>query len=809
MINNGYKSLFYDSGSNHQIFVSIDGKKIADNSSIEFESFELEETLCSESDLAFGSCESNCIKLVLRGIPSILGKEIVVSEEITGSELDPFIYGKYVVTSDVPTSDKTKREITAYDSMYGILNCDAKSWYSSLSFPMSLRQFRDSFFSYVGIEQVGASLVNDGIVINKTLVTTNSDSNTITSETTISGKKVITAICEINGCFGNINRDGKFEYVILDSITSALYPSENLYPSDEVFPSDSNAESMTGRYIEFDYENFQTRNITQLEIRNSNESSGEIVGKTGNNYVISGNFLVSDKNGDDLRQIADNILQVISKASFTPVKSSNCVGNPCLMLGDPIRFNTSREIIETYILQRTLSGIQAKRDSFVSSGNEYYSEKVNSVKNEIDSLKGKANKLERTAEHTLSELSDLDKNTSSRFEQTANAIAAEVTARQGADSQISASLELKIDKTDDGTIISLINGSANKINFTASNMFTVSAPNFSIDATGNVQMGGQIIADTAMYLCYNYASLPGMSFATKINAMDLSGGSYVEHALSGQDILLIDNTAVGISSPILTIGRNAVLIKTDKEIQAPSVAANIGFFSDLGLSYAIGTNGGRVYKCMGSVGDNGIASPGWVKNWVDKQVPSVSTLDQRYMHSYVSGGSDGSGSVFVHSMSFTSGVLTVRTASVSSSDERLKTDISDMPDIYALYMSFVPKKFRFDDRLDGYDHRWHFGLMAQDVEHSICCTGADAGELIWREHTYDDFHEREVTGDDYVYKLDKNELHAMHIQMIQKQQKEIEKLQLNNFALRGEVNILKQRLEKMEEMLNVINSKIN
>ena len=157
--------------------------------------------------------------------------------------------------------------------------------------------------------------------------------------------------------------------------------------------------------------------------------------------------------------------------------------------------------------------------------------------------------------------------------------------------------------------------------------------------------------------------------------------------------------------------------------------------------------------------------------------------------------------MFVHSMSFTSGVLTVRTASVSSSDERLKTDISDMPDIYALYMSFTPKKFRFDDRLDGYDHRWHFGLMAQDVEHSICCTGTDAGELIWREHTYDDFHESEVIGDDYVYKLDKNELHAMHIQMIQKQQKEIEKLQLDNFALRGEVNILKQQIQRLEEKL--------
>ena len=40
-------------------------------------------------------------------------------------------------------------------------------------------------------------------------------------------------------------------------------------------------------------------------------------------------------------------------------------------------------------------------------------------------------------------------------------------------------------------------------------------------------------------------------------------------------------------------------------------------------------------------------------------------------------------------------------------------------------------------------------------------------------------------------------------------QKEIEQLKSDNFALKGEVDILKQRLGKMEEMLNVINSKIN
>ena len=176
-------------------------------------------------------------------------------------------------------------------------------------------------------------------------------------------------------------------------------------------------------------------------------------------------------------------------------------------------------------------------------------------------------------------------------------------------------------------------------------------------------------------------------------------------------------------------------------------------------------------------------------------------LDKRYMYDKVSGGADGTGSIFVHSITYSSGILTVTTASVKSSDERLKTNVSDMPDLESVYLKFKPKKFRFDDRLKGYDHRWHYGLLAQSVEESLIEAGIflDDTGLIWKEPVYDDFHEREVICDEMVYKLDKDELHAMHIQMIQKQHKEIEQLKLENVQIKGELDILKQRLERMEE----------
>ena len=702
--------------------------------------------------------------------------------------------------------------------MYDIVNAEVKSWYAGLSFPMTLRQFRDSVFAYFGIVQKETALVNDGMIVNKTLLADQTDSESvITEESAISGKTVIEAICEINGVFGNVNRDGECAYIELKEIIDPLYPADNLYPADDLFPRDPNTISMTGHYITFDYEDFQSKEITQIEIRPADDSAGAIVGTSGNNYVISGNFLVSDKSGAELSQIAANTLSIIRKAAYTPLISSEVVGNPCIELGDPIRFNTSREIVESYVLQRTLTGIQNKRDSIVSSGSETYNQNPNGIKEQIKSVQRRTNKLERTADHTLSELTNLDENTSSRFEQTAEQIQAEVISRESADSEIKASLTLKIDKTDDGTIVSLISGSANKISFNASNMFTVNSPNFVLDALGNITIGGVMVADTEMYLCYNYASRPGALYSGKVSVLKLDGGTFKTYYVSSGGIISETSAAVGLNTPVLKLGidQSIQAIITDKQFQAPSIFANFGIFDQIAMGYATGTYGGRVYRCCDSVGDEGIASPGWVKNWAANQsyakssdIPSSTYLDNRYMHNKVSGGSDGAGSVFVHAIYYSSGTLTVTTASVSSSDERLKTSVSDMPDMESVYLKFKPKKFRFDDRLKGYDHRWHYGLLAQSVEKDLIDAGVflDDTGLIWKEPVYDDFHEREVINDELVYKLDKDELHAMHIQMIQKQHNEIEQLKRENLALQNRISILEQKMEVLE---NAINNKNN
>lgn len=484
------KELYFKEYADKQMLISVDGTKIAfDNSMIESEAFEMDESLCSESELKFGSCEANSVKFTVHNTPgSIVGKNITITETVDGDTEHPFQYGKYKVYSDVPSSDRTKREITAYDAMYDIINADVKSWYAGLSFPMTIKAFRDSFFSYLGIEQAAAMLPNDSMTVNKTLVATQTDdSSAVTEESAISGKTVVTAICEINGCFGNMNRDGKFEYVFLKAITSALYPREDLFPADDLFPSDANTESMTGHYITFDYEDFQSQAITQLEIKSSDDTAGAVVGTAGNNYSITGNFLVSDKTGAELEQIANNLLPVMKQAAYTPIKSCTCVGNPCLTLGEPIRFNTTREIVETYLLQRMLTGVQSKRDSISAQGTQTHAAKVNSIRETIESVQRRASKLERNADHLQSTYEDLEEQTNTKFEQTAKSILAEVNRAQKAEGELDASLELKLGRDENDQVISMINASADRITLRG-NRIIIESNNFQLDRDGRVSI---------------------------------------------------------------------------------------------------------------------------------------------------------------------------------------------------------------------------------------------------------------------------------------------------------------------------------
>lgn len=723
MINSSLKEKYWDSATDKQMVISVVGtnQKI-DNSMLEIGTFALEESLCSESELKFGACEANCVKFTARNTAgNIIGKTISIEETIDGDSENPMPYGVFKVASDVPAADRTKRQITAYDAMYDIINTDVKSWYAGLSFPMTLRQFRDSFFAHLGIAQVETSLVNDSMTVNKTIVATQTDdSSAVTEESAISGKTVVTAICEINGCFGNINRNGKFEYVFLKAITSALYPAEDLFPSDNLFPSDANTESMTGHYITFDYEDFQSKAITQLEIKTSEDNAGAIVGTAGNNYSITGNFLVSDKTGAELERIANNLLPIMAQAAYTPIKSCTCVGNPCLTLGEPIRFNTTREIVETYILQRTLTGVQSKRDSISAQGTQTHSAKVNSIRDTLESVERRTGKLERNADHLQSTYEDLEEQTNTKFEQTAKSIVAEVNRAQKAEGALDASLELKLGRDENDQVISMINASADQI-MLRGNRLIVESNNFRLDGAGRVT-----IIDS---LNFNSTAL---------------GDDLTIIGLDGRGRPMLQNILIDLGT---VTDLNEENLATESEL--PS-----GYFTD--VDYTLNDSSTTKY------------SPRHF-NKVSNFGSRESTLDIE-------------------------GLL----ISIPSSDKRLKNNIQSLRDIKSVYMAMCPVEYTWKPGYITQHTGLQFGLIAQDLEKILQDAGLSDSGLVLKENAEED--EKAIHGDSKTWKIDKENLHAMHIQMIQMQQKEIELLQQKNEDLERRLSALERSVNHAENL---------
>lgn len=496
MVNYKYGDLFKKDTVDKQLsIVSDDGKINITNTELHQEKFELTESLCSEQELTFGSCEAAMIKFTVSNtfLP-MKGKWLTVRMSLDGHTDAAFQFGRYKVDSDTPTADRTCREVIAYDALYDVLTADVAAWYNTVFpsheeqktdedgtittvtvyDPVTMKQFRNSFFKHFGIEQADITLINDNMSIEKTVaVTASSETSSDTEESStigesMSGKEVLSCICELNGCMGHMGRDGKFHYIYLEQEIQGLYPRNDLYPADNLYPRDPKSNRIgKDLYITAEYEDFLVKTINKLQIREQKNDIGVIVGTGDNAYVIEDNFLVYGKGTKELKGIAKNILSKIRGIVYRPF-TADCKGNPCLEVGDAVRLPTRYELIESYILKRTLKGIQALRDDLEADGEEYRTNGANGIQKSILKLKGKSNVLERTIEKTQSTITDVEKglqsqitqtateirtevkNTtdglSSRITQNASSITAEVKRAQGQEVELAAAIKINEDK---------------------------------------------------------------------------------------------------------------------------------------------------------------------------------------------------------------------------------------------------------------------------------------------------------------------------------------------------------------------------
>lgn len=374
-----------------------------------------DQAICAEESLRFGSFGVGkfTVSMANEG-PEMLGRPIDLYLRVTGQE--PFHLGKMTVKSETLSADRKLRELVARDDLERVINANMVEWYNAILPDMetsvTLQEFRNSFFQYFGIRQEEVQLINDQMIVRRTIDTDE-----------ISGKKLLRDILEPNGCFGLISQ-GVFKYVFL-----------------------GNPEVQYNRYYGTTDEGFVSDLITKLQIRTTENDIGAVVGEGQNCYIMQDNMLLYGMSQAELTAVAENMYSVISTVQYTPA-TLKVKGNPCIECGDGYSVVSKRGTFTSYVLQRSLTGRRSLKDTFTANGTKVYTEKLNATNRSIVKLRMKTNELIREVDRLESNITNIEENTSSRFMQTDEAIETEVRRASGREGELESSIQQTAEQFD-------------------------------------------------------------------------------------------------------------------------------------------------------------------------------------------------------------------------------------------------------------------------------------------------------------------------------------------------------------------------
>ncbi len=663
------KEAWQDSAHKYLTLAFDDGRTLT-NDDIYSESMELEQAICEETQLKYGGVSSSCFKVrVFANAGTFKGCTFTASLAVDSYTLT---LGRFTVDSDTLTDDHGYRDLTCYDALKAVLAANYAAWVDTVTFPTTIKAFRDAFFSHIGITQESGALINDSAKVYGF------------SGDTISGNNILSAICEANAVFGHLAADGKFRYASLRGRNEGLYPAETLYPSDTLYPRDWASESIgndTASYYmsTLKYEEYTTKEVTRVQIRTNNNDIGAVVGSEGNDLIIEGNILLNGSSTDELTPIATNVLKAVGGVSYTPC-SFDCEYMPWLSLGDGVRVTAPNgDYVGGYILHRTISGITALKETIECKGSEYNSEKANGTNKSIISLQKKTNELERTSEKLSSTITaevkratGAEEKLQSNITQTAESITAEVTRATGAEGTLSSRIQQNADaittKVTQGQVESTIEQKADSIRLKAKNIVWT-ADNSSMTADGhltcqNATVSGAITASSGSVGGFNIVG--NTLQCNKTGKGEWTGsGVYI-----GPDGLAIGQIDGWKGQPVLRVD-------TDGSLRFMKVSA-LGFYRE---NQSMGGESGGII-------------------WAD---PSGAGANNKGI--LVDGSVDASAQFYVN-------------GEWVASDRRLKNDIEsiELEESEHIILSLRPVSYTLKRINDGKRHR---GFIAQEVEEVV------------------------------------------------------------------------------------------
>lgn len=444
------------------------------------ETLSLTESLSSGNNIIWGSCEAAKFIITVADVEDeMTGREFTATLSIGDYKM---AYGIYIVDSVIRLqADRRKRKITAYDRMIKF-DTDVSDWYHAMypsdDITHTIKELRDSLCEEIGVPQQQTELINDGLVVGKTI-----------SPESLCGRDVLKAICEINGVFGHFDRTGTLVYISLQD--TGLYPSDTLYPGNDLYPQSgwAAAEELE-HYRSITYEDYLIDGIDRVQVRQEEGDIGAVVGSGGNTYVVEGNFLVYGLGSADLTKLAWSIYDTIAGKTYRPAKIAT-YAMPWIEVGDGLRAITTDTEIATFVLTRTMSSIQGMMDTVEAKGTKTQGQEFG-IQNEIIQLKGKTAVIVRSVDEVSATVTDLEKQTTAQIKVVSDKITAEVKRATdqeielaGSISVLAGQIEAKVSR---GDLIASINLEVNKagscITMEAGH-FVFKGSNFFVNADGS------------------------------------------------------------------------------------------------------------------------------------------------------------------------------------------------------------------------------------------------------------------------------------------------------------------------------------
>ena len=468
-----------------------------------------------------------------------------------------------------------------------------------------------------------------------------------------------------------------------------------------------------------------------------------------------------------------------------------------MQLGDMIGVATQMEQLVFPVLHREMSGITALYDTYEANGKEYYEFDANSLENRMD-------QAEYAISDNASNIADLDDDINNpttgvkvTFKQQIDSLEATVAGTTEIWDETNYNISVYGYDTPDNEgytpssytnqyylnqttgYVYQSNGSAwnyvaalTKIQAALQSQITIQAGQISSKVTqgtvsseisqeaGQITLSaGRLVINSGNFTLDSYGSAEGKDFVAK-------------------DSLRIKSAANNYN--------NGIIITTDYFNNGIYIKdINGGYYRDVYCGSLIASS---------NITANGytVATQGWVTNqgyvtdsalsgyatqsWVNGR-GFLTSVPSGYVNDVGVNQSSSEGSYMVHDATISGSKLVLTRYKVSTSDGRIKINTKDLQDFTDFYMDLHPVEFDFDSRAEGYlsGNKHHYGLIAQEVNDLYEKYGIkDNSALTYKEKAND--NEKSIINDDEIWGMHKDELHALHIQMIQKQQREIDEL---------------------------------